>query len=358
MAEKAVKVFISYSWDSNEHKEKVLALSENLRKYGVDCQIDRYHQSPPEGWHRWMMERIEESDFVLVVCTEKYNLRYQNKEERGQGRGVTWEGGLIIAKLYDGQGINDKFIPILLSPEGEDYIPQSLRAYTIYRPWNNDNWDINKQGDYQNLYRHLTQQPAYVPALLGEPQILLPISGAPSIVGDHGEIIQAEASIEEENVCLEDLLKAKKWKEADEQTKRIILTNNQNNPLTAPDIRQLSFDLLVGIDRLWMRYSDEKFGLRVQQQLWQKIREPEKKPRFNPFAKKVEPLTDSQAWNRFGCLVGWRSNDEKILPDAKLDFSTKASPGFLPRTRLWLNGGHGNTVKQFVALMEQVAQLE
>ena len=91
--------------------------------------------------------------------------------------------------------------------------------------------------------------------------------------------------------------------------------------------------------------------------MWQKIQEPEK-PRFALFAKKVEPLTESQVWNRLGCLVGWRSDDEKLLPDAKLDFSIKAPPGCFPRTRSWLHGGYGNTVKQFVALMERVAQME
>ena len=79
MLDDVVKVFISYSWDFPEHKEKVLALSDQLRQHGIDCQIDRYHQSPPEGWYRWMMNQVDESDFVLVVCTEKYNLRYRNR---------------------------------------------------------------------------------------------------------------------------------------------------------------------------------------------------------------------------------------------------------------------------------------
>ena len=159
---------------------------------------------------------------------------------------------------------------------------------------------------------------------------------------------------------LEELLKAEKIKEADEQTKKLILMESQNNPLTAPEIRQLPLDLLDSIDHLWMKYSAGKFGLKVQRQMWQKVQEPEK-PRFKlfaKFAKKVEPLTESQAWNRLGCLVGWRSDDEKLLPDAKLVFSIKSPPGCFPRTRLWLRSGYGNTVKQFVALMERVAQLE
>ncbi|HEY9639365.1 MAG TPA: GUN4 domain-containing protein, partial [Coleofasciculaceae cyanobacterium] len=158
-------------------------------------------------------------------------------------------------------------------------------------------------------------------------------------------------------VKLEDLLKTEKIKEADEQTRKLILIENQNELLTVPEIRQFPLELLSSIDRLWMEYSAGKFGLKVQQQMWKKIQEPEKS-RFNLFAKKVEPLTESQAWNRLECLVGWRSDDEKLLPNEKLVFSIKAPPGCFPRTRLWLRSGYGNAVKQFVTLMERVAQLE
>jgi hypothetical protein len=36
------KVFISYSWDSPEHMDRVLKLSDRLRDEGIDCQIDQY----------------------------------------------------------------------------------------------------------------------------------------------------------------------------------------------------------------------------------------------------------------------------------------------------------------------------
>jgi hypothetical protein len=45
-----VKVFISYSWDSAEHKEQVLTLADRLNdEGGIDCTIDQYVQAPPEG---------------------------------------------------------------------------------------------------------------------------------------------------------------------------------------------------------------------------------------------------------------------------------------------------------------------
>ena len=43
------KVFISYSWDSDKHKDRVLELSDRLRREGVDCQIDQYEDFPSEA---------------------------------------------------------------------------------------------------------------------------------------------------------------------------------------------------------------------------------------------------------------------------------------------------------------------
>jgi SEFIR domain len=61
------RVFISYSHDSREHIDRVLALSNRLRADGIDCHIDQYEESPSEGWPRWMVNQIEDASFVLVA---------------------------------------------------------------------------------------------------------------------------------------------------------------------------------------------------------------------------------------------------------------------------------------------------
>ena len=66
------RVFISYSHDSPEHQDRVLALADRLRVEGVNASIDQYVQSPPEGWADWCEMEIRKSDFVLMVCTETY----------------------------------------------------------------------------------------------------------------------------------------------------------------------------------------------------------------------------------------------------------------------------------------------
>ena len=71
------KVFISYSHDDRPHQDRILNLSNRLRRDGIDCRIDQYEISPPQGWPRWMDEQIEEADYVLVVCTQEYHQRFK-----------------------------------------------------------------------------------------------------------------------------------------------------------------------------------------------------------------------------------------------------------------------------------------
>src|SRR5688572_13721710 len=42
-----LRIFISYSHDAPEHEQRVLALSERLRKDGIDAQMDQYVQGTP-----------------------------------------------------------------------------------------------------------------------------------------------------------------------------------------------------------------------------------------------------------------------------------------------------------------------
>ena len=110
------RVFISYSHDSPEHLDRVLVLSDRLRVDGIDCHIDQYEESPPEGWPRWMITQIEEAEFVLVVCTENYERRFRGKEEPGRAGGEMG-GGDHHARDLRGRSQEYRIHPCaLLSP--------------------------------------------------------------------------------------------------------------------------------------------------------------------------------------------------------------------------------------------------
>src|ERR1022692_432579 len=102
----APKVLISYTHDSPDHMDRVLALSNRMRQHGIDCQIDQYEESPEQGWPQWCEDQIEEARFVLVACTETYLRRFKRREEPAKGLGGTWEGHIITQELYNAQGKN------------------------------------------------------------------------------------------------------------------------------------------------------------------------------------------------------------------------------------------------------------
>jgi len=143
-----LRVFISYSHDSQEHMDRVLALSDRLRADGIDCIIDQYETSPPEGWARWCDRQIEEADFVLVVCTDSYERRFKGIGSTGTGKGAKWEGTIITQELFEAK--SRKFIPVIFKPDDVTYIPTVLRSATYYNP--------NNEKSFESLYGYLTDQ--------------------------------------------------------------------------------------------------------------------------------------------------------------------------------------------------------
>jgi tetratricopeptide (TPR) repeat protein len=142
------RVFISYSHDSAEHTERVRRLADRLIGNGQHCEIDLYEPNPPQGWPAWMDRKLEEADFVLVVCTDGY-FRKATATPQASGRGVKFESVLMLQDLYDSGMWNEKFIPVVFEDMPASRIPRLLRPYTRYR----------LDDDYTDLLRHITGQP-------------------------------------------------------------------------------------------------------------------------------------------------------------------------------------------------------
>ncbi len=151
------EVFISYSHDNPEHIEAVRALSDRLRGEGIDCVLDQYEHSPPEGWPRWMDGKIHGSRYVVMVCTEPYNLRVMGREVEGVGHGVRWEGNLIYQHIYDAGTRNVKFIPVVLRSSDRAHVPTPLRGATIYC--------LESEKDYTDFVDRLAEIPKSKPGL-------------------------------------------------------------------------------------------------------------------------------------------------------------------------------------------------
>lgn len=106
------KVFVSYSWDDDEHKNWVRGLATELRRDGVDVILDHWHLAPGDQLPKFMETSVRENDFVIMICTPKYKYKSDNRVG-----GVGYEGDIITAEIYQA-GNRRKFIPIL---RGEDW---------------------------------------------------------------------------------------------------------------------------------------------------------------------------------------------------------------------------------------------
>lgn len=156
----AIKLFISYCHESTELDKKVLDLSDKFRANGIESTIDQYLQNPEEGWQLWMLNQINNSDYVLVVCTPSYYDRAVNQPEIGKG--VRFESMLSFSEMYDHLGKNNKFIPMVFSKDDIKHIPQPLRPYNYY--------NLEGDKDFEALYRRLTNQPLIVKPNIGSVQ--------------------------------------------------------------------------------------------------------------------------------------------------------------------------------------------
>jgi len=141
--------FVSYSWDSDDHKAWVCKLATSLRSHGVDVQFDQWNLRLGMDVTQYMEEHIRSSDYVLLVCTPAFALRANT----GKG-GVGYEKGIITGEIYHGAQAT-KFIPVLRAGEPKECLPSYLRnrLYVDFRR------EANFDAGVQAIVRHVYQKP-------------------------------------------------------------------------------------------------------------------------------------------------------------------------------------------------------
>lgn len=100
-------VFISYSFDSPEHKRWVLGLANRLRSDHVKVLFDQWDLKPGDLITHYMERAISDSDKVLFVCTPRYRIRSDDRTG-----GVGYEGNIISSEIFATTN-HRKFVPLL-----------------------------------------------------------------------------------------------------------------------------------------------------------------------------------------------------------------------------------------------------
>jgi hypothetical protein len=151
-------VFISYSWDDEEHKAWVLELANRLRKNGVNVILDRYKLTLGKSLPHFIEQSINAAHRILVIFTPNYRLKAD-----GRSGGVGYEYSIMNAELYRDQINNDKVIPVLRRGSIVESIPSFMQQY-IHLDLRDDN---NFETSYVELIRDIYNDPAIKAPELG-----------------------------------------------------------------------------------------------------------------------------------------------------------------------------------------------
>lgn len=149
------RVFISYSWESDAHKDWVRSFAERLTKNGVNVRLDQWHIGPGQSLTQFMEVEVHVSDFVVVICTKAYCRKALAREG-----GVGYEQQIITGNIVGGKP-REQFIPLVrdgeFAPGPECSIPGQFMG--IYAIDVRDGVDMDKATE--TLLRAVFRQPEY-----------------------------------------------------------------------------------------------------------------------------------------------------------------------------------------------------
>ena len=103
---------------------------------------------------------------------------------------------------------------------------------------------------------------------------------------------------------LEGFLKARRWKDADQETHNLMLkamNREKAGYLDADSIQNFPCKVLSQIDRLWLDNSGGKFGFSVQKKIY-----------LENCGGKSALSYDGKAFGCFLDAVGWQVNDQRV----------------------------------------------
>lgn len=131
----APRVFITYSHDSPEHREKVRTFAHFLRTtIGLDVHLDQWDDNRRRDWSLWAIEHLTEADYVLVIASPEYKRRADGLAPPDKGRGAQFEAAMIRNNLTRNLAEEtERFLPVVFHGRSLDDIPAFLNPYSTTR---------------------------------------------------------------------------------------------------------------------------------------------------------------------------------------------------------------------------------
>jgi hypothetical protein len=161
--QKPPRVFISYSWTSPEHVNRIVGWAERLVGDGVDVILDKWDLK--EGHDKYaFMEQMIADPSVSKVLIFSDSLYAQKADERKGGVGT--ESQIISAEIYQ-RVKQEQFIPIVLEfkTDGQPFLPVFL-ANRIFIDFSSP---AKYYENYEQLLRTIFDIPLFKRPRIGSP---------------------------------------------------------------------------------------------------------------------------------------------------------------------------------------------
>lgn len=138
------KIFISYSWDSNQHKAWVKKLADKLtQRRGVHVILDQYDLKIGSNMNHFMENALKEAEKVLIILTPNY----AKKADKRRG-GVGHEYSIIDSDITGGINQYNKYLPILRKGNVKISCPSFLKVF-VHLDMRNDGEFISKLSELE-----------------------------------------------------------------------------------------------------------------------------------------------------------------------------------------------------------------
>jgi SEFIR domain len=158
----APRVFISYSWSSPPHEQRVLDLAERLAGDGIHVVIDKYDLKEGQDLNSFMEQMVKDPEIkkVLIICDKVY----AEKADSRKG-GVGTESQIISFEVYR-KVDQHKFVGVVFEANnGEAYLPVFLKG-RFYIDMSSPEREAE---NYERLVRAVYEKPLYRRPTIGKP---------------------------------------------------------------------------------------------------------------------------------------------------------------------------------------------
>ncbi|MGI8502751.1 MAG: GUN4 domain-containing protein [Hassallia sp.] len=299
-------VFLAHN---SQDKPQIIEIARHLKQKGLNPWLDKEQIFAGDNIQKVVFQGISQSKVGAFFISQNGLGTFQEHLELG---------AIIQFFLKKNKAQGFRVIPVLLP--GINDIPEDL-FYLNQWAWIKFK-NSNDEEALEDLIRGIRGRSA---ELQNQPVIQIPETSQtiqprpptkPPEQPPKTDNLDSEKGID--YTRLRDLLAAKNWKEADEETYRVMIQavgKKQGDYFTSNELLNFPCTDLRTIDHLWVKYSNGHFGFSVQKEIYLSV------------GGKTDGTYNEQAWDKFGDRVGWREMNQWTF---NATFDTSSPLGHLP----------------------------